>query len=1259
MPIGTPQGNLDIKNATLRTSNLETQNIKIGSIFVGTGVYSLEETANVGNSMSNTIQFTNTHTGFVTTSNVGIGTNTPLDTLHINGGTLFAGHIIPTTNATFDIGSAEKKVRDLYVDTNSLWVGDTTKIAFSGGKMKFKRRKVNQVPRMLVTLATSQSNELSTESEVQSDAVTFAQTIDASISTVSDLKLEHWRDYAKTFDTTKSVSDIFADNDDDYEAVTASEAFIEVGSNIFTEHSLSIGKTTDPTATLDIYKEDTTADGQTVISSITGVFSGSDATGGNINNTGLYINLDSSATGGTATNTEEHRVFGIDVDIDVTGDSDDIRGGRFLVTSSMAANGSDQNTNIYGIDAQGQHKGSGPNTNIIGVNARSFKGSDSTGLTTNMIGVQCEYEINAGTCTDAYGVRSRFDRNGGAVTNSYLFYGDHIGSATTITNNYGLYVTGADKHYLEGNVGIGTTSPDNALHIRSTIPAVLLDDSDDDTKVRITGGAGGDLYVDSNWGGSGNTGDIIFREASSEKMRIAGNGNVGIGTTDPQQKLEVHGNILLGQNDINSFIHGGADVALSSDTDVLIVSDANDTSGAASGNIIFGTGSAIDMQSSRNFTYAQAYPSGLPRLEHMRILGSNGNVGIGTTNPTEALQIYRNGTDPTYIWAIGNTSDRAGIAFSEDVLSKHAIIEYNGTGADAGNYLAIYSGVSGWTSMGAGLNFIPANGNVGIGTTNPVGVNGGQRIEGSSTTGFEYIATRDSNLADGDFIGAYLFKNADTGGTEPHYAGMTAYAAGANGQMDLRFFGGRETYETSPTAPHMTLDQNGRLGIGTTSPTVNLHLYGGRNLLYLQKSTNSDGVGIMFTDNKPADGSAPTQYGYLRYYHSDALSFGTQNCLKLSTTEPEETLALGGCLHIGVDGKDDGYMTNSTGSGRKNLFIQSTYNGNTSQSHGWWIGAQNQTLASNDNDLYFAVVRNGTLTVPALVQDNKTQVEMNFTGQHRTFVKDTPTNQLDDKEGLIVVSDQNEFIKMSGGVAYGNDAITINESLPVVSFSNKAKDKRCFGVLSTTEDPETRKEVHGNFASLMQKEEGDTRVYVNSVGEGAIWVVNTNGTLESGDYITTSNVAGYGMKQDDDILHNYTVAKILMDCDFNPVTQPKRTIRKESRMIDYWIRYGDVKITEEEYQTLPETKRKIVEDVHYRIDQMEVVKEDPEKDTFVYEQREEMVNVLNEHGEFQWEETDETEKAYKIRYLDANGVITDEANAVHIAAFVGCTYHCG
>ena len=53
-------------------------------------------------------------------------------------------------------------------------------------------------------------------------------------------------------------------------------------------------------------------------------------------------------------------------------------------------------------------------------------------------------------------------------------------------------------------------------------------------------------------------------------------------------------------------------------------------------------------------------------------------------------------------------------------------------------------------------------------------------------------------------------------------------------------------------------------------------------------------------------------------------------------------------------------------------------------------------------------------------------------------------------------------------------------------------------------------------------------------------------------------------------------------------------------------------------------------------------------------------NTLDEYGQIQWKDhPTETEKAYKVRYLTADGTQTDEANAVHIAAFVGCTYHCG
>ena len=58
------------------------------------------------------------------------------------------------------------------------------------------------------------------------------------------------------------------------------------------------------------------------------------------------------------------------------------------------------------------------------------------------------------------------------------------------------------------------------------------------------------------------------------------------------------------------------------------------------------------------------------------------------------------------------------------------------------------------------------------------------------------------------------------------------------------------------------------------------------------------------------------------------------------------------------------------------------------------------------------------------------------------------------------------------------------------------------------------------------------RMIVNSVGEGAMWICNSNGNIENGDYIQSSNHLGYGEKQDDDFLHNYTVGKATIDCNF-------------------------------------------------------------------------------------------------------------------------------
>ena len=46
-----------------------------------------------------------------------------------------------------------------------------------------------------------------------------------------------------------------------------------------------------------------------------------------------------------------------------------------------------------------------------------------------------------------------------------------------------------------------------------------------------------------------------------------------------------------------------------------------------------------------------------------------------------------------------------------------------------------------------------------------------------------------------------------------------------------------------------------------------------------------------------------------------------------------------------------------------------------------------------------------------------------------------------------------------------------------------------------------------------------------AVGEGQVQVCNEGGDLAIGDLIVTSSTAGVGMKQSDDTVHSYTVAR--------------------------------------------------------------------------------------------------------------------------------------
>ena len=165
-------------------------------------------------------------------------------------------------------------------------------------------------------------------------------------------------------------------------------------------------------------------------------------------------------------------------------------------------------------------------------------------------------------------------------------------------------------------------------------------------------------------------------------------------------------------------------------------------------------------------------------------------------------------------------------------------------------------------------------------------------------------------------------------------------------------------------------------------------------------------------------------------------------------------------------------------------------------------------------------------------------VEFSFTGQHKSkSVNDTIYNNIEDYVGLICYATGEYATYDFDNETCNSDSsgITINDAMPVIDLTTTKKDKRVYGVISNKEDSGDRQMGYGRFCSFLPSKNDEPRVIVNGIGEGGIWVVNTNtnGNFENGDYIQTSNVAGYGEKQDDDLLHNYTVAKITCDCDFD------------------------------------------------------------------------------------------------------------------------------
>jgi len=159
------------------------------------------------------------------------------------------------------------------------------------------------------------------------------------------------------------------------------------------------------------------------------------------------------------------------------------------------------------------------------------------------------------TGANIYGIYAGNNFNTGTITNSYNLFieATNIGSAT-ITNKYGIYQSGSsDKNYFAGNVGIGTTSPSEILHVKSPGSnggvryVVFLGQNSTGYQNSFVASVQDELtdlgagIVGTNTGSNLSFSTHPNGGSLTERMRITKTGNVGINTTTPTETLDVNG----------------------------------------------------------------------------------------------------------------------------------------------------------------------------------------------------------------------------------------------------------------------------------------------------------------------------------------------------------------------------------------------------------------------------------------------------------------------------------------------------------------------------------------------------------------------------------------------------------------------------------------------------------------------------------------------------------------------------------------------
>ena len=430
---------------------------------------------------------------------------------------------------------------------------------------------------------------------------------------------------------------------------------------------------------------------------------------------------------------------------------------------------------------------------------------------------------------------------------------------------------------IDGNVGIGTDSPDSALEVQGSANGVhqihiqnTFDDDNADApnpSARLyLSAASNNAYIQCKGAttdldtqheidiGSTAAGSFLtFSPAASEAMRIDSTGNVGINNTSPDHKLHVHGGDIMISSDTTTSTGDGKPALLFSEEHP----DDTNSNDAMAGIIYDGDGQSSDANYLGLGVWENAADDQDTLAEQKTTTTLNitrdNKVGIGTKTPAAKLHVYDVEGDDVNDWAqplatfestgsaaqirIKNSSASATRGLDLKVSGVNATIENSmvgPTGTHVSLHLKALGGRSGLfidSYQNDKVDGTPSfDHDVGIATDNPdskLHVYGGDiRITSDSDTHSNIHHDGKPSLIFNEFSDDHV--NYVEGVA---HAIITYNGGGETGDANYLGFGvfnqavsTEDTLAEQKLLTDLNITRDGKIGIGTTDPQAKLHL---------------------------------------------------------------------------------------------------------------------------------------------------------------------------------------------------------------------------------------------------------------------------------------------------------------------------------------------------------------------------------------------------------------------------------------------------